>query len=164
MFSSKVMLPEEFRETGLLFEVNRLLLHLHGLALSVTKGDDGSIALEVLDARSDPEGCIFDEATLLAGNKKYMQFMVREKDRLETRRTALGFIVQPPILLPKGDLACRGRLFKELPVQFHSRIREVTLVAQRDGYRTKLLAVTKECDDLRNELLSYKGCCTLKDQ
>lgn len=50
----------EFRELGYLQEVNRLFLHLHGLALEVVVEDDGSERLGgVWDYRDDPEGMVF---------------------------------------------------------------------------------------------------------
>lgn len=53
---------KEFRELGLLQEVNRLFFHPRGLALEVVVEDDGSERLGgVWDSREDPEGFMFGE-------------------------------------------------------------------------------------------------------
>jgi len=92
---SRVLSPEEFRETGLMFEVNRWLLHPYGLTLAVTENSSGSTALEVLDAREDGEGVVFAEGDIEAGYKEFLRFVDKEKGRLESRRLALGYVIQP---------------------------------------------------------------------
>lgn len=50
----------EFRELGLLQEVNRLFFHPRGLALEVWEESDGSMSLGgIWDARDDPEGVLY---------------------------------------------------------------------------------------------------------
>lgn len=56
----------EFRDLGLLQEVNRLFFHPLGLALSVTVAEDGSVCglAGILDGRDDPEGIYYDPTML----------------------------------------------------------------------------------------------------
>lgn len=57
MDNIKKMSAKEFRELGLLQEVNRLYLHPMGLALEIVVEDDGTEHFgEVWDYRADPEG------------------------------------------------------------------------------------------------------------
>ena len=88
--------PAEFRDLGLLQEVNRRLLHPLGLALAVAVADeDGTVRLDsILDWRDDPEGVIFGDvdddfvAKALAVDDMW-------KQREPARRQALGYMVQP---------------------------------------------------------------------
>ena len=52
---------KEFREIGLLQEVNRLFFHPRGVALEVVISDNGTESLGgIWDSRNDPEGMLFD--------------------------------------------------------------------------------------------------------
>jgi hypothetical protein len=58
----KRMSVKEFRELGLLQEVNRQFLHPLGLALEVYVSDDGEESFGgVWDYRDDPEGMVFGQ-------------------------------------------------------------------------------------------------------
>ena len=55
---------EEFRNLGLLMEVNRLFLHPLGLALEIEVDEGGHMKFgQVQDLRDDPEGMMFADAT-----------------------------------------------------------------------------------------------------
>jgi len=92
----KYMSVKEFRENGLLFEVNRLVLHPLGLALSVdVKGDGTESFAEIWDNREDPEGICFAPETFLNGKKKFHQYMKdKGDDALRTRDRKLGYTIQ----------------------------------------------------------------------
>jgi hypothetical protein len=61
----KHMSVEEFHELGLLQEINRLFLHPRGLALEVTKREDGTMYVSgIWDYREDPEGILFADGVL----------------------------------------------------------------------------------------------------
>jgi|WetSurMetagenome_2_1015567.scaffolds.fasta_scaffold22046_4 hypothetical protein len=61
----KEMSLREFREIGLLQEINRRLLHPMGLALAAEVYDDGEVhRLVVDDLRDDPEGFCFADDNL----------------------------------------------------------------------------------------------------
>ena len=58
----KYMPIEEFKERGYLQEANRLFFHPIGLALVVSRDEDGSMELcGIQDCRDDPEGMIFGD-------------------------------------------------------------------------------------------------------
>lgn len=84
-------------DTGLLFEINRQVLHPLGLALAIRTRIDGKIAFgEILDCRHDPEGFIFDEDTLKEGSQKHQAYMDEHGGKaLVSRVTWLGFTIQP---------------------------------------------------------------------
>lgn len=89
-------------DTGLLFELNRQVLHPLGLALVVEVDDDGASRIAGLWADPDREGIIFSPESLVEGRQKLESFMRREGlGRLATRRTALGYVVQP--VPPRAD-------------------------------------------------------------
>lgn len=92
----------EFRELGLLQEVNRRVLHPLGLALEIVIAEDGSTRFgEVWDYRHDPEGIMFavDEDDNLDCVVDFKDRAVRVALEWERRRDAriarLGFMVQP---------------------------------------------------------------------
>ena len=96
----KYMSVKEFRESGLLFEVNRCVLHPLGLAISIKIEDDGTEKFaEIWDVRdSDPEGIVFDSETFLDGEKKINQYMENKGNtNLKIRQAKIGFIVQATV-------------------------------------------------------------------
>lgn len=84
-------------DTGLLFEINRAVLHPFGVAMAVTLDDDGKYkeSFGLLDARDDPEGWVFDDASFAECEAKYAAFGKAERDRIFRRLDSLGFIRQP---------------------------------------------------------------------
>jgi hypothetical protein len=87
-------------ETGLLFEINRTILHPLGLALAIAARTDAGGGETVIgfggmtDCRYDPEGMIFNPDS--DGPAKLKSFYEREGiARLRARFAALGFVVQP---------------------------------------------------------------------
>lgn len=102
-----VMSPSTFLvDSGLLFEINRRILHPLGLALSVDVPDNGTAleqdfgVIQIVDMREDPEGVCFEDATYLEGKAKLKTFLEKSQfqERLMSRRTRLGYVVQsmPP--------------------------------------------------------------------
>lgn len=99
-------------DSGLLFEINRRILHPMGLALAVQFPDDGELdpsletaTINILDNRNDPEGWVFDEETLTEGQAKLEKFVAENGivQKLMTRRAQLGFVTQtiPPEAEPE---------------------------------------------------------------
>ena len=89
----KRMSVKEFRELGLLQEVNRRVLHPLGLALEVViDKDTGEESFgDIWDCRDDPEGMVYDELDLeKARNVSYMQAVA-----FTVRMQRLGFVIQP---------------------------------------------------------------------
>jgi len=88
----KRITPKEFRELGLLHEVNRRILHPLGMALEVIIEDgSGNVKFgQVWDLRDDHEGMRFTELDQKSiDNVKAMEDKVRS-----TRINALGYWVQ----------------------------------------------------------------------
>lgn len=88
---------KDLLDWGLIFEINRRVLHPLGLALAVLIDDDGNVVVspEVWDAREDPEGFLFEKNTFDAGQKKFLQFLQDQgAEILDKRQQALGFIEQ----------------------------------------------------------------------
>ena len=85
-------------DDGLLFELNRLVLHQFGLALALEWDDDGceeeptGVSLLQTD---DREGVVFASEAFLDGERKIRAFLEREgNSRLAARRMLLGFTEQ----------------------------------------------------------------------
>lgn len=88
--------PQELRDSGVLLEINRQLLHPLGLAMEVDypAGD----RIRVQDHRDDPEGVYMQiDAEAVARGEQVDD----EWDRRQPERVArLGFMVQPREVFP----------------------------------------------------------------
>lgn len=88
----------EFRELGLLQEVNRRFLHPMGLALEVEVDDDGTERFGgVWDYRDDPEGIAYvggllDTEEALERKERVDEMLT---DKTEARTETLGYVIQP---------------------------------------------------------------------
>lgn len=78
-------------ESGLLFEINRTLLHQFGLALAV---DDTGAAPMSLLATSDPEGLTFTETQYMSGRSRFKRFVESCVRLLNRRAETLGEVTQ----------------------------------------------------------------------
>lgn len=84
---------KEFRESGLLAELNRTFLHPLGMALEITKEDDGTEKLGgIWDCRDDPEGILFSVKHFPTEKCKNAQKIIKEKH--EQRMKVLGYVFQ----------------------------------------------------------------------
>lgn len=83
----------EFRNLGLLQEINRRLLHPCGLALEVVIESDGTERLGgVWDYREDPEGIVFGDAPDRDKAARVDALLAAKKD---ARERLHGFQIQP---------------------------------------------------------------------
>lgn len=91
--------------TGLLFEINRRILHPLGLAIAVTYDDqEGALSEEeaimgifpyLINNSDDPEGMIFDKEALEHGSTKFRKFWNEvAKDKILERSKLLGYTIQ----------------------------------------------------------------------
>lgn len=62
-------------DSGLLFEINRSILHMLGIALTVKKNEEGELRLELKDSRLRPDELIFSEEIFEQGKAKREAFM-----------------------------------------------------------------------------------------
>lgn len=96
---------KEFRELGLLQEINRRFLHPMGLALEVVIDDNtGESTLGgVWDYRDDPEGIVFVDGLISKDKAERVAGMFSAK--YETRTKKFGWHIQPiePKLTVKED-------------------------------------------------------------
>jgi len=91
-------------DSGLLFEINRKVLHPHGIALVITYPDTPveraqtkettHTSICLWDARDDPEGITFSDETYKDGENKLAVTVEVDRGRLHTRRKALGYVIQ----------------------------------------------------------------------
>ena len=87
------------RESGLLVDINRRILHPLGLALSITatQNDDGSVEygdeFGLQDCRNDPEGMVYDRGSIRKAEEKLAEYGVEAIHQARLR--ALGYVVQP---------------------------------------------------------------------
>lgn len=93
MSEIKRMDIKEFREMGLLAELNREFLHPLGLALEVVIDDDGNERLGgIWDCRNDPEGILYSVEHF--PTEKIINAQKFIKQKREERMNNLGFINQ----------------------------------------------------------------------
>ncbi len=87
-------------DAGILFEINRTLMHPFGLAMTVKKDSSGKLVWdEIKDLRNTPQTCGFDIEKAKAGRKKHFSFLTEFGfAQLAKREEKLGYGVQyvPP--------------------------------------------------------------------
>lgn len=85
----------EFRELGLVHEINRLLLHPLGMALEVALDPaTGEESLSgVWDCREDQEGVLYADETLNAVKAERVAHLMEQRG--ERRGAVLGYVIQP---------------------------------------------------------------------
>lgn len=87
-------------ESGLLFEINRTVLHPRGLAMYITLEDDGTPSktdsIGLLDWRDDPEGVIFGKDVFAHCKEKLRAYDAAQTQTLRdtVRQNKFRFIVQ----------------------------------------------------------------------
>jgi hypothetical protein len=87
----KYMDIKEFRQLGLLVEINRLFLHPLGLALEVAINKDNKEYIQgIWDCREDPSGIIYHSLNL----EKIEKAQGFIKKQHENRMNTLGYIIQ----------------------------------------------------------------------
>lgn len=94
----KYMEIKEFREMGLLAEVNRTFFHPIGMALEVKIDEAGKEYLSgIWDYRGDPEGILYGGPFPTEQVQKAQAFM---KEKHAKRKEILGFIYQTEVYKP----------------------------------------------------------------
>jgi hypothetical protein len=98
---SRIPAGEFLLTTGLLFEINRKILHPFGLALEVMEQEDEMgqhhivVSEGLLDLRSDPEGIIFGERAFIEGKNRLNKFLDEYgRQKLLLRKEKLGAVIQ----------------------------------------------------------------------
>lgn len=127
------------RETGLLYEINRTILHPLGLALAVQmpkqEADETEVGVvQLWDCRDEKEGVLYGEEAFVSGMERYAKFMDEFGDeKLTERFEELGYYIQSlpdPYYLQKGielELTTEDEppvLFKVPPAWLEPKVRD----------------------------------------
>lgn len=88
--------PKQFRELGLLQEINRQFLHPRGMALEVIVCEQPELQVfgAVWDSREDPEGFVY-AGEILPTEDKAEHAKKLQDDHAEVRQERFGWVVQP---------------------------------------------------------------------
>ena len=89
--------PKYLLENGLVYEMNRKVLHPIGLALivDVDRKNRKHLAITALVQTEDQEGFVYDSDGFAIGKEKYENFLKKEgQDRLDARKEKYGFVEQ----------------------------------------------------------------------
>lgn len=107
--------PTQFLiDSGLLFSINKNVLHPLGLAMAVNESEEGTEGvrfgeISIWDCRKDPEGILYGEKTFTSGAEKHEKFMEEfGLKKLEQREENLGYLVQElpdPYLVRDGEVS-----------------------------------------------------------
>lgn len=83
-------------ENGLIFEINRKVLHPFGLSLVVDVNRNNSKYLTMtLVETEDADGFLYDEESFAVGTENYQKFLDKTGgEKLEARKKEHGFIIQ----------------------------------------------------------------------
>ena len=108
-------------DKGLLFEINRYVLHPLGLALAVKTDDEAFKFDGIWDRRDLEEGLRFDDEALKEGHEKHTKYMEKEGFvRLAKRYEQLGYIYQEQPreeVIVKDSQEYKEKLFGEEPTK-----------------------------------------------
>lgn len=90
--------PKFLVDNGLIFEINRKVLHPLGLAMivDVDLKNRKQLAITAIAETEDPEGFVYDPEGFEVGTDKYNRFLEKKggQERLDARQAKYGFIVQ----------------------------------------------------------------------
>lgn len=94
--------PVEFlRNNGILFEMNRQVLHPLGLELQIHLNDEGRITgIDLLDNRDNPQPIFFPPESYNEGREKYETYLKEHGRRNIQKRRQLGVVIQTGPNLP----------------------------------------------------------------
>lgn len=94
--------PVQFlRDHGILFEINRQVLHPLGLELSFTLNDEGRITdIALSDNRASPDPIYFAPDAFEQGRTSYEQYLKDHGRRNMQKRRQVGMVIQTGPNLP----------------------------------------------------------------
>jgi len=99
---SKIENPVEFmRNNGILFEMNRQVLHPLGLELHFHLDENGKITgIDLLDNRENPDPIFFSPEAYTEGRETYEVYLKEHGRRNIQKRRQLGMVIQTGPNLP----------------------------------------------------------------
>jgi hypothetical protein len=82
-------------DNGIVFEINRQILHPLGLAITVDadRNSKKKLILSVIES-DDDVGFVYDEETFEFGKAKFEKFKAKQQEITSNRQQKLGFIEQ----------------------------------------------------------------------
>jgi hypothetical protein len=85
-------------DNGLIFEINRRVLHPLGLAMiaDIDRNNRKQLSIAALEETDDEEGFLYDGESFNVGMEKYQKFLGKKggQERLDARKAKYGFIEQ----------------------------------------------------------------------
>lgn len=95
--------PAHFlKDQGILFEINRQVLHPLGLELALVCDEGGELVrLELFDNRDRPGSIHFTTEAFQEGRHKYEQYMSEHGRRNVQKRRQIGMVIQTGPNLPR---------------------------------------------------------------
>ncbi len=102
MSQPKIENPVQFLvDNGILFEVNRQILHPLGLELELHLDDEGRItAVDLLDNRGSMQPITFSPEEFQAGRARYETYLQEHGRRNMQKRRKVGMVIQTGPNLP----------------------------------------------------------------
>lgn len=98
----KIENPVEFmRNNGILFEMNRQVLHPLGLELHIHLDENGKVTgIDLLDNRENTDPIFFSPEAYAEGREKYETYLKEHGRRNIQKRRQLGMVIQTGPNLP----------------------------------------------------------------
>ncbi|HSM07037.1 MAG TPA: hypothetical protein VK858_20590 [Longimicrobiales bacterium] len=99
----KIENPVQFlRDHGILFEINRQVLHPLGLELHFELNEEGRITgIDLLDNRAIPEPIFFPPEAFNEGRSKYEEYLAEHGRRNIQKRRQIGVVIQTGPNVPR---------------------------------------------------------------
>lgn len=95
IWHTKELTPDYLLDSGLLFEINRTVLNLFGIAITI-KQENGKKCFALKDSRDKPEELLFDKNTIQLGVMKLERFLEEfGHPQMDRRIKQLGWSCQP---------------------------------------------------------------------
>jgi hypothetical protein len=83
-------------ETGILYKINKAVLHPLGYALAIGKHENGEMSiLGLIDYTTNPQGATYTKEAFEVGRQKFKRHLQEKGSaRLKMRKQALGYVFQ----------------------------------------------------------------------
>ncbi|RMH15259.1 MAG: hypothetical protein D6701_10230 [Gemmatimonadetes bacterium] len=89
-------------ENGIMFELNRQVLHPLGMELRIHLDDDGDVdSIELLDNRDNPAPIYFSPEEYEAGRARYEQYLNEHGKANLQKRRRIGAVIQTGPNVPR---------------------------------------------------------------
>lgn len=97
--------PVQFlRDNGLLFEINRQVLHPLGLELHLELDDEGRLtAIDLTDNRESPHPISFTPEVFQKGRAAYEAYLGESGRRNMQKRRKVGMVIQTGPIVPRAQ-------------------------------------------------------------